>query len=111
MLQCFLHEVDQIRPLLAQLGWTVEISRLPVRSNETALKKLQDVSFILFANIPVASPVYRLRRSCFQAATSRELPASNTVNGWYVGDSIKVAKEGRKIARCEASASGIRGCE
>jgi len=28
--QCFLQEVDQIRPLLAQLGWSVEIARLPV---------------------------------------------------------------------------------
>jgi hypothetical protein len=28
--QCFLHEVDQMRPLLAQLGWSVEIARLPV---------------------------------------------------------------------------------
>jgi hypothetical protein len=30
VVQCFLHDVDQIRPLLAQLGWSIEISRLPV---------------------------------------------------------------------------------
>ena len=28
--QGFLHDVEQMRPLLAQLGWTVDISRLPV---------------------------------------------------------------------------------
>jgi hypothetical protein len=30
VIQCFLHDVDQIRPLLAQLGWSIEISRLPI---------------------------------------------------------------------------------